>query len=835
MANYGGTAYGTVVVSAAGTARLGHGLVGYGTVVVSGYGTATVPQDVRLTQLGVNTDARGSALSLTQIGLNVDSYGVEPRRVTQVALLGDVYHDEPRWATQVGAQVDAYSQLPLRATQVLVLVEAHARRPVLTKNLLEFHVYDRYDNYLDYLDAAFDKSYYAQLGDVGSGKFKMPADDDRATAANLCEGNIIKVRYRNVDVGAFLIEHIDDPLVSEAESARVIDISGRGIMASLEWAKVYPADLGDANTTTRAFGSVTAAEIFLDLYAEAEARGVGLLGTDFTGATDSNGAAWVDSQTEDYSAGQTLLDVARHHASLGIEITATADKTLHYYKAAGSDVSDRVQFRHGQNILSCTRHRDAQDLANAVLAEGQNVIVESTDTGSIGTYGRREAFLASGNTASSAQVLAAAAALLGDSAAPLDAIDLSVTTLEQRPFIDYDLGSTVRVHIPGEVENQDYRVHGITLLERSHATDITATLEVNSVALDTLTKLYRAVQIAKDPSPSRSAATNLAQGDTRSYSVVGHAHQANAITLTDAGLYFGSANVEGALQEVGAALGTAGGNMASDALWDAKGDLAVGTAANAAARLGVGNDGEVLTADSGEATGLKWAAIPAGTAAAGAVALQEVDGAPAIGTVTTIIVPNTALTASGGTATLTWALPTHTHTESDISDLNHNAAKLQGRAVSAAAPSDGQVLKWSAASTAWEPAADATGGGGGAATTGIIGFTLHGGGSALSTGLKGWVPVPRGGTVSKWEVVADQAGDLVVDIWADSFANFPPTDLDSITGTDLPTLSGAATGASTALTGWTPALTAGDWLAFNVDSAGTVTQAVVSLYVTWGA
>jgi hypothetical protein len=40
---------------------------------------------------------------------------------------------------------------------------------------------------------------------------------------------------------------------------------------------------------------------------------------------------------------------------------------------------------------------------------------------------------------------------------------------------------------------------------------------------------------------------------------------------------------------------------------DAKGDLLAGTADNTIARLGVGTNGQILTADSAETTGLKWA------------------------------------------------------------------------------------------------------------------------------------------------------------------------------------------------------------------------------------
>jgi hypothetical protein len=45
---------------------------------------------------------------------------------------------------------------------------------------------------------------------------------------------------------------------------------------------------------------------------------------------------------------------------------------------------------------------------------------------------------------------------------------------------------------------------------------------------------------------------------------------------------------------------------------DAKGDLVAGTAADTFARLAVGTNGQVLTADSAEATGLKWASAAGG-------------------------------------------------------------------------------------------------------------------------------------------------------------------------------------------------------------------------------
>lgn len=58
-----------------------------------------------------------------------------------------------------------------------------------------------------------------------------------------------------------------------------------------------------------------------------------------------------------------------------------------------------------------------------------------------------------------------------------------------------------------------------------------------------------------------------------------------------------------------------GVSVATDTIWDAKGDLAVGTGADTAQKLAVGVNDYVLTADSTTATGTKWASVyaPGGT------------------------------------------------------------------------------------------------------------------------------------------------------------------------------------------------------------------------------
>jgi len=64
-------------------------------------------------------------------------------------------------------------------------------------------------------------------------------------------------------------------------------------------------------------------------------------------------------------------------------------------------------------------------------------------------------------------------------------------------------------------------------------------------------------------------------------------------------------------------------NAIQNAIVDAKGDLIAATAADTPARLGVGTNGQVLTADSTAATGLAWATPSSGSTFSGALVYKS--------------------------------------------------------------------------------------------------------------------------------------------------------------------------------------------------------------------
>lgn len=96
-----------------------------------------------------------------------------------------------------------------------------------------------------------------------------------------------------------------------------------------------------------------------------------------------------------------------------------------------------------------------------------------------------------------------------------------------------------------------------------------------------------------------------------------------------------------------------------------------------------------------------------------------------------------------------------------------------------------------------------------------------------------YVTASEAGTITKATLLtAGGTGSCVVDVWKDTYANYPPTVADTITAAAKPTITSAVKYESTTLTGWTTSVAAGDILAFKLDSTTVFTLVTIILEIT---
>jgi hypothetical protein len=112
-----------------------------------------------------------------------------------------------------------------------------------------------------------------------------------------------------------------------------------------------------------------------------------------------------------------------------------------------------------------------------------------------------------------------------------------------------------------------------------------------------------------------------------------------------------------------------------------------------------------------------------------------------------------------------------------------------------------------------------------------LGVTFDGGGSAIQANQQFSIRVENGFTITSWYMMADQSGSITVDVWKDTWANYPPTDADTITGGSEPAIS-ASDKATGGVSGWTTSVADGDVITFNVDSASTIERCTLILVGT---
>ena len=112
-------------------------------------------------------------------------------------------------------------------------------------------------------------------------------------------------------------------------------------------------------------------------------------------------------------------------------------------------------------------------------------------------------------------------------------------------------------------------------------------------------------------------------------------------------------------------------------------------------------------------------------------------------------------------------------------------------------------------------------------------MTFMNSGAILNTGAQcpACMTIPCDCEILCCQMFGAPEGSIVVDLWVDTYANYPPTDADSIVASAPPTISGGVKSEDKTLTGWTKELSAGDVLLPNIDSVSAITWAKLMLLV----
>ncbi len=109
-------------------------------------------------------------------------------------------------------------------------------------------------------------------------------------------------------------------------------------------------------------------------------------------------------------------------------------------------------------------------------------------------------------------------------------------------------------------------------------------------------------------------------------------------------------------------------------------------------------------------------------------------------------------------------------------------------------------------------------------------IVIDGGGSEIADAKEVWVESPYTFTITSSRLFADVSGDIQVDVWVDTYINYPPTVADTICAKTLPTIAASGTKYEDAtLTDWTKTIHAGDIVKVHVVSCTTITKCTLSL------
>ena len=355
------------------------------------------------------------------------------------------------------------------------------------------------------LDGAWDKAFQMVRNNPGSGRFKISRYD--AVGGNsefIADDNLVLVKLDGNPLFKWIIES-RKPNYVDASEQQLIEVSGRGVLSMLNWAVVFPEEMGTP-VLDRPF-SGTASTVLRTLILEAQARG-GLAGVtvDWEDDQDSVGNTFTENISLTFHVGTPLLEVATRFADgLGyFDIEMTPELVLKIYKTKGEDLHETVVYRPGQAVISHITQIDAMGVVNEVLVEGgEKLLAVASHSASQVIYGRREGYLSASNLQEGLSEYGQA--YLNRVAYPTWGIQGTVTKFSDdqgnrmKPFETYFIGDWIGWNIPPEGSDAlgfdgVLRVCGITVSEDDDTGALSYTLELHDTMLEHEIRLNQKVE-----------------------------------------------------------------------------------------------------------------------------------------------------------------------------------------------------------------------------------------------------------------------------------------------------------------------------------------------------
>jgi len=216
---------------------------------------------------------------------------------------------------------------------------------------------------------------------------------------------------------------------------------------------------------------------------------------------------------------------------------------------------------------------------------------------------------------------------------------------------------------------------------------------------------------------------------------------------------------------------------------------------------------------------------PSGTPASRKITFANVKASLALGNSSSLNVGTTAGTVAAGDHNHTGVYEAaNANIQSHISNTSNPHSVTATQVLPSQGGNSGKYLKTDGSSASWETVASV-------GSTNIA-FVIGDRSTTITTGIKGDIQIPFACTITGVTLLADQSGSIVIDLWKDTYANYPATVADTIVASAKPTITTATKSTDSTLTGWTTSVTAGDIIRINVDSVTTLTQVTLFLTVT---